>query len=131
MIQRLSIVFPLKAGRFRAYAAFRHDAQNPLSGERNHAAFIEASVLTGSAPAWFKSATPIGPLATFSAPDCWADHPHREGIVPIGDADAASDPVFGCGLSLTLRDVRVLRDRLLETSDWCGAAERYAAEHDS
>ena len=48
----------------------------------------------------------------------------------IGDAAAASDPSFGCGLSLTLRDVRVLRDRLAGTGDWRAAADAYAAEHD-
>jgi hypothetical protein len=33
-------------------------------------------------------------------------------------------------LSLTVRDVRVLRDRLLATTDWDGAAHAYADEHD-
>ena len=33
-------------------------------------------------------------------------------------------------MSLTLRDVRVLRDGLLATADWDAAAEAYAAEHD-
>jgi 8-oxo-dGTP pyrophosphatase MutT (NUDIX family) len=32
------------------------------------------------------------------------------GVVLVGDASATSDPSWGCGLSLTLRDVRVLRD---------------------
>jgi menaquinone-9 beta-reductase len=31
----------------------------------------------------------------------------------IGDAAAASDPSWGEGLSLTLRDVRLLRDSLI------------------
>ena len=48
----------------------------------------------------------------------------------IGDAATASDPCFGCGLSLTLRDVRVLADRLAATDDWRAAAAQYAAEHD-
>lgn len=48
----------------------------------------------------------------------------------IGDAAAASDPCFGCGLSLTLRDVRVLRDRIGESRDYAEAAETYASEHD-
>ena len=48
----------------------------------------------------------------------------------IGDAAAASDPGFGCGLSLTLRDVRALRDRLLAGPDWDAAGHAYAEEHD-
>jgi hypothetical protein len=31
---------------------------------------------------------------------------------------------------LTLRDVRVLSDRLAATDDWRAAADQYAAEHD-
>jgi 2-polyprenyl-6-methoxyphenol hydroxylase-like FAD-dependent oxidoreductase len=49
--------------------------------------------------------------------------------VLIGDAAAASDPSFGCGLSLTLRDVRVLKNHLLAEQDWNAAAWRYAEEH--
>lgn len=45
---------------------------------------------------------------SFDAADRWVDHPYHAGVVLIGDAAAASDPCFGCGLSLTLRDVRVL-----------------------
>ncbi len=37
---------------------------------------------------------------------------------------------WGCRLSLTLRDIRVLRDRLLADTDWDRAAHAYAAEHD-
>jgi 2-polyprenyl-6-methoxyphenol hydroxylase-like FAD-dependent oxidoreductase len=58
------------------------------------------------------------------------NHPYRDGVVLVGDAAAASDPSWGCGLSLTLRDVRVLRDQLLMTDDWETAAHAYAAAHD-
>lgn len=47
----------------------------------------------------------------------------------IGDAAATSDPTFSCGLSLTMRDVRVLRDHLMADSDWSRAATAYAVEH--
>jgi len=50
--------------------------------------------------------------------------------VLAGDAAASNDPSWGQGLSLTLRDVRVLRDRLLATSDWETACRDYAREHD-
>jgi menaquinone-9 beta-reductase len=48
----------------------------------------------------------------------------------IGDAAAASDPAWGQGLSLTLRDVRVLRDSLLADEKWELAAGAYANAHD-
>ena len=47
----------------------------------------------------------------------------------VGDSAGRSDPSFGHGQSLALRDVRVLRDCLLADDDWHAAAERYAVEH--
>jgi 2-polyprenyl-6-methoxyphenol hydroxylase-like FAD-dependent oxidoreductase len=129
-VQRLSIIFPIGNRRFRAYVAFRHGAHAPLSGAKDQDRFVELSVATGAPARWFGGATAIGPLASFDAPDNWAEHPYREGVVLIGDAAAASDPCFGCGLSLTLRDVRVLRDRISEEGDYAEAANAYAADHD-
>ena len=58
------------------------------------------------------------------------NHPYRDGVALLGDAAAASDPTHGQGLSLTLRDARVLRDHLLRSSDWDAAGNAYAVEHD-
>ena len=58
------------------------------------------------------------------------EHPYSNGIALIGDAVAASDPTWGQGLSLTLRDVRVLRDALISNEDWDNAGHAYAVEHD-
>jgi 2-polyprenyl-6-methoxyphenol hydroxylase-like FAD-dependent oxidoreductase len=71
-----------------------------------------------------------GPLASFDGADTWVEHPYRAGVALVGDAAAASDPCFGQGLSLTVRDVRVLRDYLLAHDDWEAAGHAYAAEHD-
>ena len=129
-LQRMSGIFPVGGGRFRAYAVFRHDARPPLAGDKDRQNFIEFSVATGALPEWFDGATAIGPLASFDRPDRWVDHPYRDGIVLIGDAAAASDPSFGCGLSLTMRDVRTLRDCLAAEPDWREAAAAYAERHD-
>jgi len=128
--QRLSIIIPIGGNRFRAYLCFRHDSRAPLTGTKDHSAFLDLSVATGAAPEWLENAQAIGPLASFDGADNWVDFPYREGIVLIGDAAAASDPSFGSGLSLTLRDVRVLRDHILREQDWHTAAQRYAQEHD-
>lgn len=82
----------------------------------------------GGSADWFRHARRIGPLASFNAADHWVDHPHREGVVLIGDAAAANDPSFGAGLSLTLRDVRVLRDFLTSSANWPAAAHAYAED---
>ena len=129
-VQRMSIVFPIGKQRFRAYLAFRHGTHPPLSGQKDLRSFIEASVATGAPGEWFHDRENIGPLASFNAPDCWTDRPYRDGVVLIGDAAAASDPSFGCGPALTLRDARVLRDHLAMEADWFVAAAAYAKEHD-
>jgi predicted nucleic acid-binding Zn ribbon protein len=49
--------------------------------------------------------------------------------VLIGDAVAKPDPTFGRGMSLALRDVRVLSDLLKAQTNWQEAARTYAAEH--
>jgi 2-polyprenyl-6-methoxyphenol hydroxylase-like FAD-dependent oxidoreductase len=69
-------------------------------------------------------------LATFDGADTWVEHPYKEGVVLIGDAAAANDPTYGQGLSLTVRDVRVLRDALMSYQDWEVAGHTYAAERD-
>jgi len=126
----LSIVFPIGAGRFRAYVAYLASAHAPLSGARDADRFLSMSLSVGASPDWFRDATIVGPLASFNAPDVWAPRPYRDGVVLIGDAAAASDPVWGSGLSLTLRDVRVLRDCLLANPDWRSQAATFADEHD-
>jgi 2-polyprenyl-6-methoxyphenol hydroxylase-like FAD-dependent oxidoreductase len=79
---------------------------------------------------FYIGARPIGPLASFQCGDFWVDHPYREGVALVGDAAATSDPAFGQGLSLTVRDVRVLRDQLVTSAQWDAAGHTYAAEHD-
>jgi menaquinone-9 beta-reductase len=46
-------------------------------------------------------------------------------------SSASSDPTWGQGLFLTLRDAQVLRDYLMRTDDWNAAGHAYADEHDS
>jgi 2-polyprenyl-6-methoxyphenol hydroxylase-like FAD-dependent oxidoreductase len=44
-------------------------------------------------------------------------------VVLIGDAAGHNDPIIGQGLSITYRDVRIVRDLMLENRDW--SAERF------
>ena len=71
-----------------------------------------------------------GILATFDGADTWVDHPYHNGITLMGDAAASSDPTWGQGLSLTVRDARVVRDQLVADNDWDAAGHAYAAAHD-
>jgi menaquinone-9 beta-reductase len=117
---------PQGNARVRAYLAYHRDAPYRLSGEKDFQLFIAESEKTGAMPEWFAGVRLEGPLATFPGADTWVEHPHRDGIALIGDAAGANDPTFGQGLSLTLRDVRVLRDALLDDDDWRRAADHYA-----
>jgi 2-polyprenyl-6-methoxyphenol hydroxylase-like FAD-dependent oxidoreductase len=123
-------VFPQGGGRVRMYLSYHAGTQARFQGHADLARFIEGCQNTGANPAYFKDARPIGPLATFNAAHTWVEHPYRDGVALLGDAAASSDPSWGQGLSLTLRDARVLRDHLLSSTDWDAAGHAYAAEHD-
>jgi 2-polyprenyl-6-methoxyphenol hydroxylase-like FAD-dependent oxidoreductase len=126
-----SLLFPIGEGRIRTYfATGRRTEQRALTGPEDLADLADYCVQTGVPRKWFDHAHLVGPLATFEGADVWVEHPYKDGLVLIGDAAAANDPCWGCGLSLTLRDVRVLRDALVASEDWDAACRRYAAEHD-
>ncbi|CAB3788267.1 FAD-dependent oxidoreductase [Pararobbsia alpina] len=124
-----ALLFPLGKQRFRSYfVSSTSQRARPISGSQHVGVFIDACVETGMPRDWYAGASVAGPLAAFPGAS-WVDHPYREGVVLVGDAAATSDPSW-CGLALTLRDVRVLRDCLLATDDWHAAAHAYAQQHD-
>jgi len=126
-----ALFFPQGGGRLRAYVAFQASAgTGGLSGRGHIPNFLSACAAAQVPAEWLASATPAGPLAAFSGADVRVPHPYRAGVVLLGDAAACSDPTWGCGLSLTLRGVRTLRDQLLASEDWEAAANAYAVEHD-
>lgn len=125
-----SLLVPQDGGRARAYVAYRVDADYRLQGGDALPRFIAESVRCGIPADFYANAKLAGPLATFSGADSWVPHPYSNGIALIGDAAASCDPSWGQGLSLTLRDVRVLRDQLLNNSNWDSAGHAYAHEHD-
>jgi menaquinone-9 beta-reductase len=71
-----------------------------------------------------------GTAGIFSGAANWVDHPYADGIALIGDAAGITDPNWGQGLALALRDARVLRDALITNDDWDKAAHSYATLHD-
>ncbi len=93
-------------------------------------AFIEETAKAGIPRDVYSGVRFSGPLASFEAADTWVDNPYRNGIALAGDAASASDPSWGQGLSLTLRDSRILAEALLTSNDWEEAGKAYAREHD-
>jgi 2-polyprenyl-6-methoxyphenol hydroxylase-like FAD-dependent oxidoreductase len=130
-IGELTIPFPLGNGRARVYVAHHNGLDRKrFQGEADLPRFIEESVRIGAPSEWYNGATIAGPLATFDGADTWVPHPYKDGVALVGDAAASTDPSWGQGLSLTLRDVRVLRDQLSATDDWSEAGQAYARAHD-
>ncbi len=127
----VAFIIPLGGGRFRCYHA-HHSGQGyqRLSGPAALDDFIERCIAAGAPMECFAQAVLAGPLASFDCAESWVPHPYQHGVVLIGDAAATSDPTFGCGLALALRDVRVLSQRLLDQSDWDAAAHAFAEDHD-
>ncbi len=126
----LSFLNPQGQGRVRAYLVSRKDAELRLQGAADTSRFITESVLTGLPQELFDGVQAAGPLATFDGAASFVNHPYQEGVTLVGDAATTSDPSWGQGLSLTLRDARVLRDCLLADDDWDRAGHAYAEEHD-
>ena len=126
-----ALIYPIGAQRFRTYfVSWGEQRAHPISGNGRIPELLDARVDSGVPRDWFEHARAIGPLAAYPGADSWTDHPCNGGVVLVGDAAAASDPAWGAGLSLTLRDVSVLLERLLASDDWEAAAHGYAAEHD-
>lgn len=127
----LAIVIPIGAGRHRVYGGYElNGGRLRLSGPSSLPRFLDLVARAGAPVEWFEPAERAGPLTAFDGADRWVDAPYQGGVVLVGDAAASSDPSFGCGMALTLRDARVLTEALLAEDDWARACVRYAAEHD-
>ena len=124
-------VCEVASGFFRVYL-FHHTDATPrrLSGNRDVEAALAYLRDLGVPGEWLVGAQLDGPLATFDGAHKWVARPYRDGVVLVGDAAGASDPMWGSGLGRTLRDVRLLRDALVADPDWRRAAEAYAEQHD-
>ncbi|MCB0062157.1 MAG: FAD-dependent monooxygenase [Caldilineaceae bacterium] len=125
-----ALLFPQGGKRVRAYISSPIASQFGLSGKSAISTFIELFQKAGAPAAYFAGAKPIGPLACYRGTHAWVAHPYKHGVALIGDAAATTDPTHGQGISLTLRDVRVLRDQLVSHNNWDEAGHAYATEHD-
>ena len=116
--------------RFRAYLAYPTEGTERLQGEQALPRFLESSRQTTPFSHFYDGAIrAIGPLASFPCDEDWVEHPYSNGVALIGDAAATSDPAYGQGMSLTLRDAWTLSQKLLAHSDWETAGHEYGTEH--
>jgi 2-polyprenyl-6-methoxyphenol hydroxylase-like FAD-dependent oxidoreductase len=128
---RKVILLPQGDGRVRAYLAW-HIATGAgrMQGAGDFRRFVEECLAMGTPADLLAGAQQAGPLASFDCHETWVEHPYGNGVAVIGDASANSDPTWGQGLALTLRDVRTLADALSATDDWEAAGHGWADEHD-
>jgi len=113
------LVFPQGSGRARLYICISRDQANRVAGPEGPANFLKAFHLR-SVPqsAAITAGRPAGPCNAFPNRDTWTDVQAVPGVVLIADAAGHNDPLIGQGLSIALRDVRLVRDLLLAEQDW-------------
>jgi 2-polyprenyl-6-methoxyphenol hydroxylase-like FAD-dependent oxidoreductase len=113
------IVIPRADNRLRLYVGRSVGDPAPIKGITAVEEFLKAfqTPIFPNSDA-LAAAKPIGPCATFPMNDAWVDNPVLPGVALIGDAAGWSNPVTAQGLSITMRDARVLSEALLDSADW-------------
>ncbi len=109
------LMFHQGGGRARAYLCPGLSGQHRFSGRQGTEQFLAACAL--SCYPWsdqVAASSPAGPIATYPGDDAWTPTPYAEGVVLVGDAAGHNDPIIGQGLSIALRDARMVRDLVLE-----------------
>ncbi|HEX4819866.1 MAG TPA: FAD-dependent oxidoreductase [Acidimicrobiales bacterium] len=126
---RFFVMFHQGNGRARAYVCPGLSGQHRFSGPNGTAEFLAACNM--KCYPWSEqvaNATPIGPIATYPGDDTWTPSPYVDGVVLIGDAAGHNDPVIGQGLSIALRDARMVRDLALNGARTADAFASYGQE---
>jgi 2-polyprenyl-6-methoxyphenol hydroxylase-like FAD-dependent oxidoreductase len=126
---RLFVMFFQGNGRARAYVVPGLSGQHRFSGPNGTQEFLAACNV--KCYPWGEQvahATPAGPVATYPGDDTWTAAPYVDGVVLIGDAAGHNDPVIGQGLSIALRDARMVRDLVLDGARTAGAFASYGEE---
>ncbi|MBV8168712.1 MAG: FAD-dependent monooxygenase [Alphaproteobacteria bacterium] len=109
------LVFPQGGDRVRLYLCYDFADKERYSGARRHESLIATFAGLRCLPFAdsIARARPIGPFNSFSNEDHWVEDPTAPGAVLIGDAAGHNDPIIGQGLSIALRDVRLVSEILL------------------
>ena len=111
----LLLMFHQGGGRARLYVAMGRSGQRRFAGPDAAAQFL-AAWQPGCYPLseLVAAGSPAGPCATYPGDDTWTDSPFADGIVLVGDAAGHNDPIVGQGLSIAMRDARIVRDLILD-----------------
>ncbi len=113
------LAFPQGEGRVRIYLGWPKEDRGRLVGAQGAQNFLDSWRLKCVPDAdVIADAKPASPCIAYPNSDAWRDDIVAEGVVLIGDAAGRNDPIIGQGLSITHRDVRQVRDALLENKNW-------------
>jgi 2-polyprenyl-6-methoxyphenol hydroxylase-like FAD-dependent oxidoreductase len=112
-------VFPQGNGRVRLYLGYGLDQRGRFSGVGSERRFLDAFRLSALPDKeMFASGRPAGPCHGYPNADTWIDVPIAPGVVLIGDAAGHNDPTIGQGLSIALRDARLVHETMLGSKQW-------------
>ena len=114
------LAFPRPAGLARLYVEWRISDDKRMTGQHRAEELIDVYRNLTCLPEGdrFAGLTPAGPIGSYPMTDGWTDDPTSEGVVLVGDAAGWSDPTLGQGLSVSMRDVRIVSEVLLANSRW-------------
>jgi 2-polyprenyl-6-methoxyphenol hydroxylase-like FAD-dependent oxidoreductase len=123
------VLFHQGGGRARAYLIPGLSGQHRFSGRDGAQRFLAGCAFDSYPDSeHVVAATPAGPCATYPGDDTWTDSPFVDGVVLIGDAAGHNDPVVGQGLSIAMRDARLVRDLVLDGARTASAFRPYGDE---
>ncbi len=112
-------VFPQGEGRLRLYLSTALTERPNSGAEARASRFLDSFRLSTLPHAEaIAGATIAGPCNAVPNEDTWVDVPACQGVVLIGDSAGWNDPITGQGLSISLRDVRIVSELLLGGSEW-------------
>jgi 2-polyprenyl-6-methoxyphenol hydroxylase-like FAD-dependent oxidoreductase len=103
------LIFPRAAGRARLYLLHDVAQKRRFAGPDRQAEFLAA---------YRFRCIPDSAMLN----DSWTAEPYVPDVVLVGDAAGRNDPIIGQGLSIALRDARVVTDLLRDAPDWTPAA---------
>lgn len=109
------LIFPQGGDRVRLYLCYDFADKAVYGGPHRQEKLIETFGSLKCLPqaAMIADSRPIGPFNSFSNEDHWVEDPTAPGIVLVGDAAGHNDPILGQGLSIALRDVRLVSEIIL------------------
>jgi 2-polyprenyl-6-methoxyphenol hydroxylase-like FAD-dependent oxidoreductase len=117
------MIFPRADGQVRLYVNFAVGQRGRFTGPDRVRDVLDAFRLSCLPPGdSIATAAAVGPAALYPWNDSWTDTPCAQGVVLIGDAAGWSDPIIGQGLSISLRDARMVADVLRSGNDWSASA---------